>query len=83
MDTEGVDDALQWLQTLRKSGVAAELYPDAAKLKKQLKHAADIGVQFVAMRGEKERTSNVWTLRNMTTGDQVEYSTEELIKEMS
>ena len=83
MDAEGVDDALQLLQALRKSGVDAELYPDAAKLKKQLKHAADIGVQFVAMRGEKERNSNVWTLRNMTTGDQAEYSTEELLKEMS
>ena len=82
MDAEGVDDALQLLQALRKSGVDAELYPDASKLKKQLKHAADIGVQFVAMRGEKERVSNVWTLRNMTTGDQAEYTTEELLKEM-
>lgn len=83
MDAEGVDDALQLLQALRKSGLDAELYPDAAKLKKQLKYAADIGVQFVAMRGEKERASNVWTMRNMTTGDQAEYSTEELLKEMS
>ena len=82
MDAEGVDDALKLLQALRKSGVDAELYPEASKLKKQLKYAADIGVQFVAMRGEKERVSNVWTLRNMTTGDQAEYTIEELLKQM-
>ena len=82
MDAEGVDEALQLLQALRESGVAAELYPDPAKMKKQLKHASDLNVQFVAMRGEQERTAGHWTLRNMRTGDQVSCGLEELLEKV-
>ena len=79
MDDEGVDDALVLLQALRNAGVDSELYPDPAKMKKQLKHASDLGVQFVAMRGEQERSADVWTLRDMSTGDQVACTVDELL----
>ncbi len=82
MDAEGVDESLQLLQALRESGVAAELYPDPAKMKKQLKHASDLNVQFVAMRGEQERTAGHWTLRNMRTGDQISCGLEELLEKV-
>jgi histidyl-tRNA synthetase len=67
------------LQALRNAGVDSELYPDPAKMKKQLKHASDLGVQFVAMRGEQERSADVWTLRDMSTGDQVACTVDELL----
>tara|TARA_B110000503_G_scaffold43315_1_gene70850 strand:- start:5591 stop:6973 length:1383 start_codon:yes stop_codon:yes gene_type:complete len=79
MDAEGVDDALILQQALRQAKVDTELYPDPAKMKKQLKHAADLGVQFVAMRGDQERAADVWTLRNMTTGDQLACGVDELV----
>lgn len=80
MDDEGIDDGLRLLKRLRKSEVSAELYPDLVKMKKQMKHASELGVEFVAMRGEQERADNAWTLRDMKTGDQHTCSEDELLK---
>jgi histidyl-tRNA synthetase len=49
-------------------------------MKKQMKHASELGVEFVAMRGEQERADNAWTLRDMKTGDQHTCSEDELLK---
>ena len=80
MDADNIEDELGLLQRLRKSKVSAELYPDPVKMKKQMKHASELGVEFVAMRGEQERAENVWTLREMKTGDQSAFSEDELLK---
>lgn len=82
MDEDGVEDALQLLQSARQSGIRSELYPDVAKLKKQMKHASDLGVAFVAMRGESERESGGWTLRNMESGEQSTVSAEQLVQRL-
>ena len=58
------------LSDLRKSGIRAELYPDAAKMKKQMKYANDKQIPFVAVVGEDEMASNSVTLKNMETGTQ-------------
>ena len=82
MDEDGVEDALRLLQSARQSGIRSELYPDVAKLKKQMKHASDLGVAFVAMRGDSERESGGWTLRNMDSGEQIMVSAEQLVQRL-
>ena len=70
MDAEGRSAAVDALHALRGNGMRTVLYPEAAKLKKQLKHAAELGVSFVLLAGEDERAQNAWTVRNMETGEQ-------------
>lgn len=70
MDAEGRSATVDALHALRGNGMRTVLYPEAAKLKKQLKHAAELGVSFVLLAGEDERAQNAWTVRNMETGEQ-------------
>lgn len=58
------------LSVLRKDGVRGELYPDAAKMKKQMKYANDKKIPFVALVGENEMEKQAVTLKNMQTGEQ-------------
>ncbi len=78
----GVEDALYSLKVLskiRKAGISAEIYPDAAKVRKQMSYANANQIGFVAMIGENERKANKITLRNMLTGEQELLTLEELI----
>ncbi len=77
---ENESDACRlFIRDIRANGIATELYPDAAKMKKQMKYANDRGVRFVAMVGESELESGLILLKNMETGEQEELSIEELI----
>ena len=58
------------LSELRKSGISAEIYPEAAKLKKQFSYADDNHIPFVAVAGENEIGEGKITLKNMATGEQ-------------
>lgn len=58
------------LGKLRAAGIAAELYPEAAKMKKQMKYANDKHIPYVALVGENEMKADAVTLKNMATGDQ-------------
>ena len=62
--------SMQAITKLRKAGVNAELYPDEAKLKKQMTYANKRGINFVVLVGEQELSQNQFTLKNMTSGDQ-------------
>ena len=72
MDEEGKTHAIEAMRQLRAASVRTVLYPDVVKLKKQLKHASELNVQFVFMAGADERSKGVWTVRNMQTGEQTE-----------
>jgi len=71
------------IQKLREKGIAAELYPDAAKMKKQMNYANKRAFPFVVLAGEKEIESETFTLKNMETGDQTTVSFEELAATVS
>lgn len=71
--------ALSVLQQLRQAGIAAEIYPDAAKFDKQMKYANKRGLPFVILPGDTERESNKVSLKNFVTGEQVMVSLEECI----
>jgi histidyl-tRNA synthetase len=73
----GVNEAkhgLKLLQQVRKLGIAAEMYPSAAKLQKQLKYANDRSVAYVVMIGEEEAAAGMLSLKNMETGAQEQLS---------
>ena len=68
------------VQRLRENGIRTELYPDAAKMKKQMSFANAKQIPFVALAGENEMAAGRFTLKNMTTGEQMLVDGDELLK---
>lgn len=64
---------------LRTNGIRSEIYPDSAKMKKQMTYADNNHIPFVAMIGENEIEENKVMLKNMKSGEQKAYATDELI----
>lgn len=62
--------ALKAIKQLRKAGIAAEIYPDAAKMKKQMNYANKRQVPFIALAGTEEIAGSMFTLKDMISGDQ-------------
>ena len=62
--------SLKAAKALRAAGISAEVYPDAAKMKKQMSRANELHVPYVAIIGESELAEGKVTLKNMTTGEQ-------------
>ncbi|MFV8370325.1 histidine--tRNA ligase [Flavobacterium sp. LB2R40] len=62
---------LQAIQKLRDSGVKVELYPDNVKVAKQFQHADKRGIPFAVLIGEQEMESNMFSLKNLGTGEQL------------
>ena len=67
------------LMQAREAGIRAEIYPDSAKMKKQMGYANSKNIPFVALVGETEMNEGKVTLKNMTTGEQTLVTPEELI----
>jgi histidyl-tRNA synthetase len=63
---------------MRDAGIRSELYPDNAKMKKQMGYANDKQIPFVAIVGENEMNEGKLMLKNMTTGEQTLVTPEEL-----
>ena len=76
-DTEAAA-SLRAAMQLRAAGVAAEVYPDAAKMKKQMGYADALHIPFVAIIGEEELNEGTVTLKNMATGEQQRVAPEAL-----
>jgi histidyl-tRNA synthetase len=68
------------LKSVRNNGINAELYPDSAKMKKQMIYANKKAIPFVALTGENEMLVNKVTLKNMETGEQQLVDIMELIE---
>jgi len=71
--------SLSILQQLQQSGIKSELYPDSAKMKKQMKYADQKGIKYVLLIGEEEMKSGVYSLKDMKTGEQTKGKLEEVI----
>ena len=79
----GDDEALFCLKAirqLRENGINAEIYPDSAKMKKQMNYANKMEIPFVALVGEEEMKANEITIKNMESGDQTKVSFSDLNK---
>lgn len=64
----------------REAGIRTEIYPDSAKMKKQMSYANAKEIPFVVLAGEEEMAANKFTLKNMQTGEQVTLTSEALIQ---
>ena len=65
---------------LRAAGVATEIYPDEAKLKKQFAYADSKQIPWVIVAGETEVASQTLTIKRMQTGEQKTCSLDEAMK---
>lgn len=64
---------------LRQAGIRSEIFPDKAKMKKQMSYANAKNIPFVVLAGEKEMAAGKVTLKNMESGEQTLVTAEELI----
>ena len=67
------------VKACRAAGINTEMYPDKAKMKKQMGYANAKAIPFVVLAGDNEMADNKVTLKNMETGEQKLVTTEELI----
>lgn len=67
------------LAKVRAAGIRAEIYPDTAKMKKQMSYANAKMVPFVAIVGENEMKEGKVTLKNMASGEQSLVTPDELV----
>jgi histidyl-tRNA synthetase len=68
------------MQSLREAGVRAEVYPDSAKMKKQMNYANNRNIPFVVLVGSNEIEKNTFTIKNMQNGTQQECDLKELLQ---
>ena len=68
------------LKILREAGVRSEVYPDSAKMKKQMNYANNRNIPYVVMVGSNEIEKNTFTLKNMQNGTQQECDLKELLQ---
>lgn len=71
--------SLQLIKTLREAGLSAEIYPDAAKMKKQMTFANNAHVKYVGIIGSSELEENKITIKNMIDGTQERINEDELV----
>ena len=72
--------SMKMLKAMRNAGIAAEIYPDSAKMKKQMGYADALAIPFVAIVGETEMEQNKMMLKNMVTGEQQLVGVDEAIE---
>ena len=70
------------LNKVRANGIRSELYPDAAKMKKQMSYANAKQIPFVVLAGDNEIAAQKVTLKNMETGEQFLVTPDELIEKV-
>ncbi len=72
-------EAMKILAKLREKGIAAEVYPESAKLKKQFTYAEKKGIENLIFLGEQELSEGNITIKNLTSGEQKTMKIEEFL----
>ena len=62
--------SMQIIRTLRDNGIAAEIYPESAKMKKQMEYANRRMIPYVVIIGSNELQERKATIKNMISGEQ-------------
>lgn len=75
--------SLQFLEKLQEKGISAELYPEAAKLKKQFAYADNRNIPYTVIIGSEELVQQKYQLKNMKSGEQGVYSPDEIFNILS
>ncbi|MBR6490074.1 MAG: histidine--tRNA ligase [Muribaculaceae bacterium] len=71
---------LKLMMQMRENGISCELYPEPAKMKKQMTYSNAKAIPYVAMVGESELASGTISIKNMTTGEQCNYTIDQAIE---
>ena len=71
------------MSQLRDRGIAAELYPDPAKMGKQMTYADKRGIPYVVLAGTDEINNQRYTLKNLSDGQQKSVTLQELVDILS
>ena len=74
--------SLTHIKSLRAAGISCELYPETAKMKKQMGYANDSHIPYVAIIGETELEKSTVTLKCMGTGEQEELTIQQIIDKL-
>lgn len=74
---------LKVVTKLREFGIKAELYPDKAKMKKQMNYANRRNIPFVALVGGEELKTETFTLKDMNKGSQESITFNELLEKVN
>ncbi|MBQ8721595.1 MAG: histidine--tRNA ligase [Paludibacteraceae bacterium] len=78
-DQKGLDYSRPLVRQVRRAGIAAEIYPEVAKMKKQMTYADNNQIPYVAIVGDSEIEAGKVMLKNMASGEQQLLSVEEVI----
>lgn len=78
MDDSSLDYAFKIASRLRQDGIKVDLYPEAAKMKKQFKYTDDRGFAYALICGEDEVRNDQVSVKNMKTGEQEKMTYEEI-----
>jgi histidyl-tRNA synthetase len=81
-DNQAFDFCLPMLTKLRASGIKAEMYPDAVKMKKQMGYADSKKIPFVMIVGSDEMETGLFSLKNMETGIQEKLTIDQIIAKL-
>lgn len=76
------EKSMQLAKALRKENIRSEVYPDSAKMKKQMQYADKKSVKFVILIGEEELKSAQVTIKNMQSGEQFTTSEKQFVLDM-
>lgn len=76
-------ESMKYVKQLRELGISCMLYPDNAKMKKQMSYANEMKVPFVALIGESELEQGNITLKNMVNGEQKPVTIDQLVIEVN
>ena len=71
------------INKVRAQGIRAEIFPDAAKMKKQMSYANAKQIPFVVLAGDNEISEGKVTLKNMESGEQQMVTSDELISQIA
>lgn len=74
--------SLKHIKVLRANSISCELYPENAKMKKQMGYANDNKIPYVAIVGETELANNTITVKCMATGEQQQLTIDEMIEKL-
>ncbi|WP_304156189.1 histidine--tRNA ligase [Mesonia mobilis] len=74
--------AMKAVRALRDAGINAEVYPDSAKMKKQMTHANRRNIPFVVLAGTQEMEAEQYTIKHMASGEQETISLDKIIEKL-
>ncbi len=80
LGTAEEEASMRIISKLRDKGVAAEIYPEAAKMKKQMEYANRRGIPYVVIIGSEELAEGIATIKDMRTGEQSKRGFDEVVE---